>query len=157
MTEFRAPPPPPASFTDTPEPAAEPTTNPVPENTEVPASEPTQTATDQNPSADKMQALKSLFSSNKETFVETSKSMLASKPMLIIVAAVFVVGVLLGALLFGGGETPAPVVQGLQGVVRNPDITQPLKRCGRETEASSACVLYVMNHATYEKLARDFF
>ena len=83
--------------------------------------------------------------------------MLSSKPTMIIVAVVFLLGLLFGSLIFGGGETPAPVVQGLQGVVRNPDITQPLKRCGRETEASAACVLYVMNHATYEKLARDFF
>jgi len=75
--------------------------------------------------------------------------------LLAVISVVF--GMIFGAVIFGGSNAdPTPVVQGLQGIVSNPDIKTPLKRCG-QVEASAACVLYIMNSLPYEKLAKDFF
>lgn len=82
-----------------------------------------------------------------------------SKRNVIIYLAVFVIGLLLGWLLFGGScDQPAPTPKGLSGVITNSDIKpqEKLKRCGL-VSPSSPCVLYVMNHFTHEKLAKDFF
>ena len=62
----------------------------------------------------------------------------------------------LGIILFGGSSKP-PVVQGLQGVVQNPDIraNEKLQRCGRVSE-TTGCVLYIVNHTRNDRLAEDF-
>ncbi len=57
-------------------------------------------------------------------------------------AGVFVVGLLLGAMLFGGS---AQIVQsGLQGVVKNPEVPGGRMRCGM-VEYGQGCVLYLVN------------
>ena len=63
-------------------------------------------------------------------------------------------GLLLGAMFFGG--TSKPVQQGLIGVVKNTDITQPLRRCGL-IDKGQACVLYIVNHTRYDKTVEDYF
>ncbi len=81
-------------------------------------------------------------------------SLLKPKMMGGIFAGIFLFGMLFGALLFGGSSQPQQT--GLQGVIANPDIKTKLPRCGR-TDNSSACVLYIVNHSTNDKRARDFF
>lgn len=78
---------------------------------------------------------------------------LSTQALVLILAGVFVVGLLFGKVVFGGA---APVQTGLSGVILNPDLTQPLPRCGN-TDQVSACVLYIMNHTRYDRLVEDFF
>lgn len=80
------------------------------------------------------------------------------KKNILIGVGVFVVGLLMGAIMFGGSEPVSQAPTGLQGVISNTDIRpdQKLKRCG-QADPSSACVLYVMNYSTYERSATDFF
>ena len=155
MTEFKAPPPPPADFVNEPTPVAAPeaavATEPgVTPETVVTAE--TEVAQDV-PKKD----FKKLVISSRDEVVNTMRT---SKSMWVVTGLMFVLGLIFGAILFGGSSSaPAPIIKGLQGVVANPDISPELelKRCGQEREASKACVLYVMNYATYDKLARDFF
>ena len=79
-----------------------------------------------------------------------------TKTVFICLGAAVLFGLLLGIILFGGSSQP-PVVQGLQGVVKNPDIraNEKLQRCGRVSE-TAGCVLYIVNHTRNDKLAEDF-
>ena len=168
MTDFKAPPPPkgftqpsptveaPSSqSTSTPE--AVPVEAPVEETEtslqpapEAVSSEPTNSETKTAAVLDKAQGL-------KQKVMERFNALPSNKRQVIVAIGIFVIGLLMGSIMFGGsGDTPAPAPKGLQGVVSNPDIKEPLKRCG-QVEASSPCVLYVMNSYTYEKLAEDFF
>ncbi len=80
-----------------------------------------------------------------------------SKKKLIVYALIFLAGLIFGGIFLGGSDSSeAPVVKGLQGVVSNTDIREPLKRCGM-VSMNDACVLYVMNNFSYEKQAKDFF
>ena len=80
-----------------------------------------------------------------------------NKKHIILYVAVFFLGLLLGGFLFhGGSSSPEPLTKELSGVVPNPDIKEKLKRCGM-VSPSSPCVLYVMNSYDYEKMAEDFF
>ena len=80
-----------------------------------------------------------------------------SKKKIIIYAGMFLLGLVLGGIFFGGSDNQeAPVVKGLQGVVGNSDIKTPLKRCGM-VSLNDACVFYVMNNFSHEKQAKDFF
>jgi len=168
MTDFKAPPPPqgftpPSPTVETPssQPPVEPKTVPVEASAEemvtppqpapetVP-SEPTNSDTKTAAALGKAQGL-------KQKVMERFNALPSNKRQVIIAVGIFVIGLLMGSIMFGGsGENPAPAPKGLQGVVSNPDIKEPLKRCG-QVEASSPCVLYVMNSYTYEKLAEDFF
>lgn len=65
-----------------------------------------------------------------------------------------VVGLILGAMLFGG-SAPAPCPPALAGIVRNPDIRQSLPRCGTVNE-SDRCAFYIVNHSRNDKLAENF-
>ncbi|GHU02090.1 hypothetical protein FACS1894186_6120 [Alphaproteobacteria bacterium] len=72
-----------------------------------------------------------------------------------IIGGVLLAGVLLGALVFGGGAPPPPV-QGLTGVVKNPEITGSLNRCGIP-DRNIECVYYFANPYRQEKEARAFY
>ena len=97
------------------------------------------------------------FNEKKEMLKQNFNKLSPGKRQAVLLGAVFAFGLLMGAVMFSSsGETAQPAPQGLQGVISNPDIRTPLKRCGR-VDASMPCVLYVMNHATYDKLAKDFF
>ncbi len=160
MTDFKAPPPPggfapaptpPAAPAPQPEPAvAEPETSAEPvKEVAVPESEPV--------SEPKANAVLDKFQAQKGKIMEKFNALPGNKRQVVVAVGIFVIGLLMGAIMFGGSsEAPAPAPKGLQGVVSNPDIKEPLKRCG-QVEASSPCVLYVMNSYTYEKLAEDFF
>ena len=166
MTDFKAPPPP-GGFVQVPTPPAAPTpqpkpaVNPVPTGmpeapVESPASAPN-TTSEQNQTAEKMNATFDKLQEQKEKVVNKFNALPTNKRQVIIAAGIFVIGLLMGAIMFGGSdEAPAQAPKGLQGIVSNPDIKEPLKRCG-QVEASAPCVLYVMNNYTYEKLAQDFF
>ncbi len=183
MTEFKAPPPPPETFnvplhpgegattTEQPlenkveqQPAAPEPVKPAEEVAAAP--EPVHEQAEAEhvaPSPEKQEEKPVLeeTQSQPDTKVSPIKELLnrlnptQRQGVIAIVAVVF--GIILGAVMFGGsGGDPTPVVQGLQGIVSNPDIKTPLKRCG-QVEASAACVLYIMNSLPYEKLAKDFF
>lgn len=95
----------------------------------------------------------------KENVMTRFNALPGNKKQVVLFAGMFLIGLLMGIIMFGGGgEQPVStsVSTGLDGVVTNPDIKEKLKRCG-QAEASSACVLYVMNTSTYERLAEDFF
>jgi len=172
MTDFKAPPPPggfapaptpPAAPAPQPEPVAAPELAPVAEEPAAPAepvAEPVEevAAPEAAPAEQsKTNAVLGKFQAQKEKIMEKFNALPGNKRQVVVAAGVFVIGLLMGTIMFGGSsDAPAPAPKGLQGVVSNPDIKEPLKRCG-QVEASSPCVLYVMNSYTYEKLAEDFF
>lgn len=160
MTDFKAPPPP-GGFAQAPTPPAAPAPQPEPvvPEPEVPAKPAEDVAAPESEPASesKANAVLGKFQAQKGKVMEKFNALPGNKRQVIVAAGIFVIGLLMGAIMFGGSsEAPAPAPKGLQGVVSNPDIKEPLKRCG-QVEASSPCVLYVMNSYTYEKLAEDFF
>jgi len=84
------------------------------------------------------------------------KTIYKTKAMLGILAGAVVVGLLLGALFFGGSGKQAPATNGLGGIIWNPDIMEPLQRCGMVPE-SYPCVVYIVNHSRNDRLAEYFF
>ena len=158
MTEFKAPPPPPENFTT-------PSASGV---GQTPASQPAQVAEATSPEQPAETTVNSganaafnetmnKLQNQKEVLQQKFNALPSNKKQVLIATGIFVLGLLMGAIMFGGSsEAPAPVVQGLKGVVSNPDIKERMKRCG-QVEASAACILYIMNSAQYEKLAKDFF
>ena len=68
---------------------------------------------------------------------------------------VFLCGILVGAMMFGGSSKPQQQT-GLSGVVKNTDIRSRTPRCG-QIDKGQACVLYVMNNTRYDKIAENFF
>lgn len=81
-------------------------------------------------------------------------SVITSKSIGILLLIICIFGIIIGSVFFGGSSKPQVV--GLQGVVPNQDITTRLPRCGR-TDPGQACVLYIMNHTRYDKIAENFF
>ena len=81
-----------------------------------------------------------------------------TKFMIPILIGCVAIGVAIGALLFGGGKAPQKTPsKGLLGVVNNPDIRERnLLRCGVPAN-SSACVVYIVNHARNDRYAEEFF
>ena len=80
-----------------------------------------------------------------------------TKMMAAILCGTAVVGILLGAMIFGGSSAPmAQGPRGLLGVVGNPDIRSNLGRCGTVRE-DEACVVYIVNHSRNDKRAGAFF
>lgn len=154
MNDFKAPPPPPGNF-------AAPEQNVPPAEAPVEEVQPTAPASSQeapeNVGDNQTTDFKGRLQSQKEMLMGKFNQLPSNKKQVLLAAGIFVIGLLLGAIMFGGSCDPvAPAPKGLQGVVSNPDIKTDLKRCGL-VEASSPCVLYVMNSYTYEKLAEDFF
>ena len=71
-----------------------------------------------------------------------------------ILGGVAVVGIILGAVLFGGSSA-SQRKPGLEGVIANPD-WGGLRRCGSVSE-TSPCAVYYVNHSRNDKRAEDFF
>ena len=94
---------------------------------------------------------------NFATRLKLSVNIYKTKTMSLILAGATFVGILLGAMMFGGGSEQAPQgPQGLLGVVYNPDIRENMNRCGTVSE-SYPCLVYVVNHSRNDKRASDFF
>ena len=70
-----------------------------------------------------------------------------------ILAGMLVIGLLFGAVLFGGSAPQQ--VAGLKGVIQNPD-WNGLPRCGSVSK-TSPCAVYFMNHSQNDRQAEDFF
>ena len=70
-----------------------------------------------------------------------------------IMAGTLAIGVLFGAMIFGGSAPQQ--VAGLTGVIQNPD-WGGLRRCGTVSE-TSPCAVYFMNHSRNDRQAEDFF
>ena len=83
-------------------------------------------------------------------------SIFKTKIMAAILGGSVLLGVLLGALFFGGGTPPPSPQQGLLGIVRNPDMRQDLPRCGTVSEGYP-CVVYIVNHSRNDRYAEYFF
>ncbi len=131
---------------------AQPAAQPVTQPTSQPVAQPTSTVQPTTPHT------APTHPHAQTTFAQDFKlpdSVLTSKSITTLLGAACFLGLLLGGMIFGGGE-PVKKVTGLQGVVRNTDITAPLPRCGR-TDRGRSCILYVVNHTRYDKIAEDFF
>lgn len=81
-------------------------------------------------------------------------SVITTKSIFVLLLIVCVLGIIIGSVFLGSSSTPQVV--GLQGVVPNQDVTTRLPRCGR-TDPGQACILYIMNHTRYDKIAENFF
>ena len=168
MTEFKAPPIPPAPANggqevpaSTPEMVQEPApASPAPGITEqapvAPAAEPSP-AQSSSPNGDAFQDNMQKLQEKTSELHQQFNALPDNKKHIILYIVVFFVGLLLGGLMFHGGSSASePITKELSGVVPNPDIKEKLKRCGM-VSPSSPCVLYVMNSYDYEKMAEDFF
>lgn len=103
----------------------------------------------------KAEAEATLPDSNVSKDLRLPMSLMKTKIFLALMAGVFVVGILFGAALFGGGKQEV-VSQGLTGVVDNPDAEKGLPRCGYAPRGER-CVLYVMNNVRKEIKAQELF
>ncbi len=79
---------------------------------------------------------------------------LETKKVVFILSGLFLIGLIFGMFFFS--SSPAPQPTGMPGVVANPDIKERLHRCG-QVDKGTACVLYLVNHTRYDKLAEEFF
>lgn len=93
--------------------------------------------------------------SNFATDLGLPTSILQTKVMSGIFCGILILGMILGSIFFGGSSSPVQN-SGLQGVIKNPDITTRMRRCGM-TDNTSACILYIVNHTRYDRLAESFF
>ena len=151
MNDFKAPPPPPENFA-APEETPAVTPQPVDMGAEQATPQVSADAENAQPTD-----LKDRFQSQKDALMGKFNALPSNKRQVVLAVGIFLIGLLMGAIMFGGSDdAPVQAPKGLQGVVANPDIKTDLKRCGL-VDASSPCVLYVMNSYTYEKLAEDFF
>ena len=103
----------------------------------------------------KPKATETVPESNVVKDLRLPASLLKTKVFLALMIGVFVVGILFGSALFGGGKQ-AVVTQGLGGIVENPDAEKGLARCGRASRGER-CVLYVMNNIRKEIKAQELF
>ena len=84
-------------------------------------------------------------------------SIFKTKVMAAILGGSVVMGVLLGALFFGGGSAqPIQCPPALTGIVWNPDIRQDLPRCGTVAEGYP-CTVYIVNHSRNDRYGEYFF
>ena len=74
------------------------------------------------------------------------------------VGVLFLLGLISGAILFGGSgsNNSAPVGPYLTGIVTNPDVPAGRRRCGT-VELSQGCVAYVMNAQRREIEAKELY
>ena len=83
-------------------------------------------------------------------------SILQPAHALISILVILFVGILLGAVLFGGDDQSS-VQQGLQGVIPNPEVRgRNIGRCGRVPKTSE-CIFFIMNASRLDKHAREFY
>lgn len=84
-----------------------------------------------------------------------SPSILEPKKALLGLCGVLLIGIIMGAMLFGGKKQQ--VIQGLVGVVPNPEIRgRQVGRCGA-VDRTLGCVLFMMNASRGDRRARDFY
>ena len=83
-------------------------------------------------------------------------SILKPRNALIVILMVLVVGMFMGIFFFGGSGQK--VVQGLQGVVPNPEVKgrSAIYRCGT-VERTRECILFLMNASRSDKEVREFY
>lgn len=98
----------------------------------------------------------SMYDDNFAADFNLPAGILKTKPMAMIMGGVLCVGLILGAMMFGGSESTQQQSGGLQGVVRNIDLDKQYPRCG-VAEKGQACILYIMNSSRYDKTGEDFF
>ncbi len=146
MTEFKAPPLPQApAFNPGATAPAQPSVSPV---------QPQQPVAQPEPQPAQQSA--GLYDNNFAADFNLPPSVLTTKMFVVILSLVCVVGMVLGASLFGSSAAPQQQSSGFVGVVHNTDLTRDLPRCGM-TDRGQACILYIVNHTRYDKKAREFF
>lgn len=88
--------------------------------------------------------------------LKLSPNIYRTKVMALVLGGTVVLGMILGALFFGGSSAPQKQTsQGLTGVVPNPD-WQGLRRCGMVSE-TAPCAVYIVNHSRNDRYAEYFF
>ncbi len=95
-----------------------------------------------------------LYDDNFAADLNLPVKLLRTKSMAVILGSTFLLGLIFGGVFFSGGSTQ--VVQGLGGVVGNPDLEKNTPRCGQVAKGRS-CVLYLMNTSRQDKYAEKFF
>ncbi len=85
-----------------------------------------------------------------------SPAVITTKGIFAICLVTLIIGMFLGNIFFGGSSSSNQKPSGLVGVVKNPDITTKLPRCGL-IDRGRSCILYIMNSTRYDKTAEDFF
>ncbi len=83
-------------------------------------------------------------------------SVISTKGILLISFVALILGMFVGNIFFGSSGSTNQKPTGLTGVIRNPDITTKLPRCGL-IDRGQSCILYIMNSTRYDKSAEDFF
>lgn len=96
------------------------------------------------------------YANNFAADLNLSPKVLETKVMGSILAGLFFFGMMMGCVMFGGETTQR--VQGLDGIVSNPDVQNKgnLRRCGT-IDPNKECVLFVMNAKTHDRLGSDFY
>ena len=97
------------------------------------------------------------YANNFAADLNLPPKVLETKVMGSILTGLFFFGIMMGCVMFGGSSTPAKV-QGLDGIVMNPDIQNKgnLRRCGM-IDPNKECVLFIMNAKTHDRLGSDFY
>ena len=96
------------------------------------------------------------YANNFAADLNLPPKVLETKVMGSILAGLFVFGIMMGCVMFGGETTQR--VQGLDGIVANPDAQNKgsLRRCGT-IDPNKECVLFIMNAKTHDRLGSDFY
>lgn len=143
---------------------AQPAMRPMPQNTAATRPAPQSAVRQAYPQQQQQQpsaetpithAPKSPYEPNFASDFNLPPALIKTKGYLLTTLLILIIGFVFGSLT-SGSTSSAPQVIGLQGVVRNRDITQKMARCG-QTERGQACLLYIMNSSRYDKIAEDFF
>jgi hypothetical protein len=97
------------------------------------------------------------YANNFAAELNLPPKVLETKVMGAILGGLFFFGMMFGCAVFGGGNTTS-TVQGLNGVIQNPAVQNDpnVLRCGT-VDPNSACVLYIMNAKTRDRLGSDFY
>lgn len=99
--------------------------------------------------------VRGLYDDNFAARFNLPPSVLTTKVMSMIAGGILLFGLILGGMLFGGsGNTQR--MQGLDGVVLNPEVPGNRRRCGI-AERTQGCVIYLMNPTRRDREARDFY
>ena len=97
-----------------------------------------------------------MYANNFAAELNLPPKILETKVMGSILAGLFFFGMMMGCVMFGGNTTTK--VQGLDGIVANPDVQSKgaLRRCGT-IDPNKECVLFIMNAKTHDRLGSDFY
>lgn len=94
-----------------------------------------------------------LYDDNFAADLNLPARLLTTKSMAIILICMFIVGLFFGGIFFGGKKQ---VVEGLGGIVGNPDVVAGTPRCGMISPGQE-CVIYMMNSTRIDRYAETFF